>query len=105
MMSEYDKRSVVPIADQALPQPEVMTWSPGMARPTDLPKRAGYALRTLILEGTSRLSACCGAFVALAILPFGYAAVDIDKPVDPIFSKGFELPLRAASALPMSNIA
>jgi hypothetical protein len=66
MMSEYDKRSVVPIADQALPQPEVMTWSPG---------------------------------------PFGYAAVDIDKPVDPIFSKGFELPLRAASALPMSNIA
>jgi hypothetical protein len=105
MMSERDNSPPVRIADHAPPRPELMTWYPGLAPPIGLPKLADYALRTLILELTSRLSACCGVFFALAILPFGYAAVDIDKPVDPIFSEGFGLPPRAASAVCMSNIA
>ncbi len=105
MMSEVDKLPLLKIADHALPRPEMMKWSPEMAPPIGLPKLAAYALRTSMIEGNSFLSAGCGAVLGLAILPFGYAAVDIDKPMDPIFSEAFGLPPRAASTLCMSNIA
>jgi hypothetical protein len=105
MMPAFYRLALARLADHALPEPGRMKRFPGIAQSISLPKLAVHALRTSIIEVTRLFRASCGAFLALAILPFGSAAVDLDKPADPIFSEGLGLPLRAASALNMSNIA